>query len=132
MAAFDEQYRQILHMGLASQNVFGSVAPSAALEFRIGVYKYETASGERTFKELSVYALTALATPLSNGICERMFSQLTCVKTKLRNRMNLEMLDALIRIRTSLKNRGKCCTDFKVTSKMLQLFKSDIMRQASS
>eukprot|EP00794_Sanderia_malayensis_P001729 gene1729-1927_t len=106
IAAVDEQYRQNLHMDWASQGVFCSVIPSAALEFRIGVYKYETASGERTFKELSVYALTALATPLSNAICERVFSQLTCVKTRLRNHMYLEMLDALIRIRTSLKTEG--------------------------
>ena len=132
LRAVEEQYRQILHVDWASQDVFGGAIPSDAIDFWAGVYRYETASGKKTFKELSIYALTALATPLSNAICERVFSQLTCVKTKLRNRMSLEMLDALIRIRATLKNKGKCCTEFQVTSKMLELFNSVTMRQETS
>ena len=131
LTVVEEQYRQILHVNWASEEVFGGNIPSDAVDFWAGVYRYETGSGHRQFKDLALYALTVLATPASNAVCERVFSQLTCVKTKSRNSMKLPMFDAIIRIRSCLKMRGNCCKDFKPTPKMLELFNSESMRQDS-
>ena len=100
ITAVEEQYRQILHVDWASEEVLSGKIPSDSADFWAGVYQFQTVSGHRQFKDLALYALTALATPVSNAVCERVFSQLTCVKTRLRNSMKLQMLDVIIRIRS--------------------------------
>lgn len=55
---------------------------------------------------------------------ERICSTVTNVKTKSRNRLHTDMTDAIIRIRSHLQFQGKCCKDFKVTTRMLELFNS--------
>ena len=58
---------------------------------------------------------------------ERIFSQVTTVKSELRNRMKNETLDAIIRIRNHLHMDAKCCKDFVVSPRMLELFTSDVL-----
>ena len=79
------------------------------------------------FKELAIFALTCLITPISNAVVERMFSLLTCIKTKARNRLQLSLLEAIIRIRAEILTSNKCCKEFVPSPKMLNKFKADIL-----
>ena len=79
------------------------------------------------FKELAIFALTCLITPISNAVVERMFSLLTCIKTKARNRLQLSLLEAIIRIRAEILTSNKCCKEFVPSTKMLNKFKADIL-----
>ena len=105
-------------MNWASRGVFHGKIPTDCSEFWLGVFKYETASETKAFKDLAIYAHTSLATP---AICERVFSRLSCVKTKLRHRLKLGNLGAMIRILTSMMNTEKCYTEFEVILQMLTL-----------
>ena len=79
------------------------------------------------FKDLAQYALTCLATPVSNVVVERIFFLLTAVKTKPRNRMETELLEAIFKIRTDMLLRGNCCIDLFVSENMLLRFSADIV-----
>lgn len=87
--------------------------------------------GKNPFKELAIYALTCLTNPISNAVVERTFSQVTAVKTNLRNRMSVNLLNALVRIRSKLHFESKCCRDMIVTKRMLELFNTKQMYEAS-
>lgn len=118
----EDQYRKLVCVNWAEQEVFaGGGLPSDTEEFWCGVLKHES------FKDLALYALTCMITPISNATVERVFSIVTAIKTKPRNRMQLAMLDALVRLRTTFIVSGKCCTDFEITPRMLKDFKSDIV-----
>ena len=123
----EQQYRKILHINWAEQSVFDGQIPQGTDQFWAGILQHKTASGNAPFRELALYALTCMTTPVSNAVVERVFSTLTNVKTKARNRLGSEMLDAIIRIRTHLQFQGKCCKDFEVTETMIELFTSDNM-----
>ena len=122
MERSEEQYRKIIHVDWASENVFVNEIPTDAVAFWVGIASYSLSNGEKPFLQLVMYALTCLTTPISNAISERIFSQVTCVKTKLRSRMQNEMLDSIIRIRSSLKFKGMCCKDFCASDEVLELF----------
>ena len=124
MSAVEEEYRKIIHVDWAAESVFNGIVPTDSVDFWCGIFKYTSSTGEHPFRQLALYALTALATPVSNAICERVFSHVTNVKTKLRNRMQLDMLDAVIRVRVNLKFGQKCCRDFSASQEMLELFNS--------
>ncbi|KAK4313003.1 hypothetical protein Pmani_015614 [Petrolisthes manimaculis] len=120
----EEQYRKILHLTWTEESVFNGKIPCDSVSFWCGVLQYKSSSEKRIFKELSEYALACLTTPVSNAVVERIFSTVTNVKTKSRNRLQTDMLNAIIRIRSHLQFQGKCCKDFKVTTRMLELFNS--------
>ena len=110
----EDQYRKIIHVDWASEDVFSGEIPSDAVQFWAGIMKHKISNGEQPFRQLAVYALTCLATPISNAVCERIFSNVTCVKTKLRNRIENAMLDSIVRIRTTLKFGGKISKPLKI------------------
>ena len=56
-----------------------------------------------------------------------MFSYVTAIKTKQRNRLSTDVLDTILKIRTSLYFSDKCCKDFIVTKRMINLFNSKEM-----
>lgn len=120
----EEQYRKVLHLTWREESVFSGEIPCDSVSFWCGVLQYKSSSGKRIFKELAEYVLACLTTPVSNAVVERIFSTVTNVKTKSRNRLQIDMLDAIIRIRSHLQFQGKCCKDFKVTNRMLELFNS--------
>ncbi len=96
--------------------------PNNPIDFWIYVFNYENAAGEKCYKELATIALDSYCIPVSTAFVERVFSHVTNVKTKARNKIIPENLEALLHIRTNLLTTEKCCTDFKVTQKMLNLF----------
>lgn len=125
----EEQYRKLLHVEWVKEPVFNGEVPTDPVKFWSGVSKCENSLGEHPFKELADYALTCHTAPVSNAICERIFSSVTCVKTKYRNRMGNKMLNAILRVRTVLRFGEKCCKDFEVSEQMLALFSSTIYYQ---
>ena len=124
----ESQYRKILCHVWNEESVFedGGI-PADAVQFWRGVSKYEDSAGRKSYKELAMYALSCLCTPVSNAVVERIFSHVSFIKTKLRNRISLKMLDAILRVRTSLLLNDQCCKDFVITPKMLQLFNSETL-----
>ena len=123
----ERQYRNLLHVSWTEESIFGGKIPDDTMEFWTGVLQYEGLGKITPFKELSVYVMACLTTPVSNAVVERIFSQVTIVKSKLRNRMKNETLDAIIRIRNHLHMDAKCCKDFVVSPRMLELFTSDVL-----
>ena len=53
-----------------------------------------------------------------------MLSYVTAIKTKQRNRLSTDVLDTILKIHTSLYFSDKCCKDFIITKKMIDLFNS--------
>ena len=122
----DEQYRKIKFVDWASQTVFKDGIPVNAEKFWVSVFSYRNTLGEKPFQELAKYALSCMTTPTSNAVVERNFSYVTAVKTKPRNQMSSIMLEAIVRIRTELQFQGKCCKDFLVSPRMLELCNSSM------
>jgi hypothetical protein len=118
----ENQYRKILLHNWQEEEVFSGTIPEDTVKFWAGILKYQDSSKQKPYQELATYALSCLTVPVSNAVVERIFSHVTIVKTKIRNRLSIKMLDAIIRIRMSLVLKGKCCKDFIVTSRMLELF----------
>ena len=123
ISAIEQQYRMIIHVYWASESAFHEDIPVDSVAFWVEIANYSL-SNDNPFLQLATYAFTCLSTPVSNAVCERIFSQVTSVKTKLRSRMESEMLDAIIRIRTTLKFIGMCCKNFCGAEEMLELFNS--------
>lgn len=115
ISAVEQQYRKIVHVDWASEIVFVDDIPADSVAFWVGIASYSLTNGEKPFQPLATCALTCPTTPVSNALCQHIFSQVTCVKTKLRSRMENGMLDAIIRIRATLKFGGMCCKDFCAT-----------------
>jgi hypothetical protein len=83
-------------------------------QFWIGVLQH------KVFKELATFALTCLATPVSNAVVERIFSLVSSIKTKARNRMQLNLLDVMVRVGAKLLLSNKCCKDFIASPETLK------------
>ena len=116
----EEQYRKIIFIDWNEETAFRSSGiPKDSEEFWVGVLHHDS------FKELAMYALTCLVTPVSNAIVEKIFSIVASVKTKARNRMQLPLLDAIIRIRADFMLSGKCCKNVQASPKMLQNYAAD-------
>ena len=115
----EDQYRKLLFVNW-SEECGGSV-PKDTIEFWLQVFE------NSNFKELAVFVLTSLSTPVSNATVERVFSLVSAVKTKARNSMQIHLLDSILRIRSELLLSGKCCKDFVPTQRMIDNFKSDIV-----
>ena len=77
----EEQYQKLLHVEWVKEPVFNGELPTDPVNFWSGVSKCENSFGEHPLKELADYALTCHTAPVSNAICERIFSSVTCVKT---------------------------------------------------
>ena len=123
----EQQYRKLLHQNWAKESVFGGEIPEDTVAFWIGIAKYRNMLGHHPFKDLALYALSCLSSPVSNAVVvERIFSHMTSIKTKHRHRMETHMLQSIIRIKTQLHFQGKCCQGMKVTPKMLDLFCSNM------
>ncbi len=84
--------------------------------------KHENSSKENPCKELAMYALSCLSTPVSNATMKGVYSHVAILKTKTRNKMSLKLLDPLTSIKTSLKMQGKCHVDFEVPDQILSGF----------
>ena len=97
-------------------------AMGSVVKFWAHVYTHKTSSGNAPFQELALHALACLTTPVSNTSVEKVFSNIAYFKTNLRKRMQISILESLLRIKTHLISRDICCTKFKVTSEMMQLF----------
>jgi len=124
LSTIDEQYRKIKFSDWAKEMKEG--IPQDSSNFWAAVFLYKNALGERPFKGLASYALSCLTTPTSNVVVERIFSYVTAVKTKPRNKMSPVMLEAIVRIKTNLHFENKCCKDFRVIPRMLELFNSSM------
>ena len=122
----EQQYRKLLHQNWAKESVFGGEIPEDTVAFWIGIAKYQNMLGHYPFKDLALYALSCLSSPVSNAVVERIFSRMTSIKMKQRNRMETHMLQSIIRIKTRLHFQGKCCQGMKVPPKMLDLFCSNM------
>eukprot|EP00794_Sanderia_malayensis_P000017 gene17-608_t len=72
-----EEYSRILHVDWAAKSAFSGVVPRHSAEFWRRILKYTSSTGKQPFKKLALYSLTALATPVRNAICERVFSHVT-------------------------------------------------------
>jgi hypothetical protein len=72
---------------------------SNVVEFWSEVHQAQNASGDRTFEQISKFALSILSLPFSNASVERTFSQMNLVKTKLRNRMLVKTTNALLQVK---------------------------------
>ena len=120
----EDQYRKLICVNWSQEDMFSRTGiPPDTEDFWRGIVQHSM------FKQLATYALTCLVTPISNATVERVFSLVTCIKTKPRNRMQLSMLDALVRIRTEMILNEKCCVKFKITPRMLEMFKTDTVYQ---
>lgn len=118
----EEQYRRIVHRNWKEDPIFNGVIPDATVAFWSQILGFQTSLGDKPFNELATYALNCLTNPVSNAVVERTFSLLAAVKNKQRNRMGLELLNAILRIRCDFQFSEKCCINFKVTNRMLELF----------
>ena len=127
----DNQYRKILLHIWEEEEVFKDGMPREAVPFWKGILEHQDSTMEHPYKDLALYALACLSTPISNATVERVFSQVALLKTKTRNRMKLPLLEALIRINLHLKLDGKCCTDFTVTESMLEKFNSSMYNEST-
>ena len=126
MSKIVEKYRKTKFVDWALQTVFKDGIPVNAGKFWVSVFSYNNTLGEKPFQELAKYALSCMTTPTSNAVVERIFSYVTAVKMKQRNQMSSTMLEAIVRIRTELQFQGKCCNDFLVSPKMLELCNSSM------
>ena len=118
----EEQYRKLPFIDWREEKQFKENGiPQDTEQFWKGIMQHPQ------FKELAIFALTCLITPISNAVVERMFSLLTCIKTKARNRLQLALLEAIIRIRAELLVSNKCCNDFVPSANMLKRFKAEIL-----
>ena len=127
MSEVDDQYRKILYVNWASEEIFSEGIPDDSVKFWSRVLDHKDLLGNRPFAALANYALACLTTPTSNAVVERIFSYVTCVKTKPRNRMSSRMLEAIVQIRTNLHFKNKCCKDFVATESMVKLFNANNM-----
>lgn len=71
-------------------------------EFWVDVSKLKNSDGEKSFTDISEFALRILSLPLANASVERVFSIMNAVKTKARNRMQMSTLEAILRLRLHL------------------------------
>lgn len=85
------------------------------------VFKYRDAMGENPFKNVAEIALLFLVLPVSNAEVERIFSQLNLVKNKTRNKLSLDMVNSLLCVRYGLKRHEKCCYNYELPKKVLNL-----------
>ena len=122
----EQQYRKLLHQNWAKESVFGGKIPEDTVAFWIGIAKYQNMLGNHPFKDLALYVLSCLSSPVSNAVDECIFSHMTSIKTKQRNRMETHMFQSIIKIKTWLHFLGKCYQGMKVTPKMLNLFCSNM------
>ncbi|CAL9682940.1 unnamed protein product [Knipowitschia caucasica] len=95
-------------------------------DFWVEVHTYRDTSGERSFHDLSTFALSLLALPFSNAAVERAFSQMSLIKNKLRNRLEQSSLLNIMRIRAHMQRLKICCHQFKSSPRMLSLFTSEM------
>ena len=123
----EEEYRQMIHINWKEELPDG-VIPTDTESFWLQVRQMRRSdSDDAKFAVLTNYALSCLSVPISNATVERLFSTVTFINNKLRNRMSLKTRDAITRIRTTLYYLSKCCKDFSVTERMLQLFTTENM-----
>lgn len=127
----EEQYRKILHRPWKEEPIFDGTIPDSTIQFWSRIVKFRSSLGHKPFEELATYALNCLTNPVSNAVVERTFSLVTSVKTKVRNRMGLEQLNAITRVRSQLQFSENCCTSFKATKRMLELFTHKMYRNES-
>ena len=118
----EEQYRKLPFIEWTEEKQFKENGiPQDTEQFWKGIMQHPQ------FKELAIFALTCLITPVSNAVVERVFSLLTCIKSTARNRLQLALLEAIIRIRAELLVSNRCCNDFVPSANMLKRFKAEIL-----
>ncbi|GFN83845.1 Zinc finger mym-type protein 1 [Plakobranchus ocellatus] len=126
-SAIEEQYRKVNFVNWLEEKAFQKTGiPQDSEQFWFGVL------GHPSFKDISTYALTCLATPVSNAVVERVFSLVNAVKTKPRNRLQTDLLDAIVRIRSNLILNGKCCQDFSASAAMISAHTSENLYMSQS
>ncbi|XP_046867136.1 uncharacterized protein LOC124460436 [Drosophila willistoni] len=91
------------------------------LKFWAEANNYVDSGGNHRFKSLATFVLSLLSLPWSNAEVERVFSQMNIVKSKLRNSMNIDTLNSILHIRYGLRRSNKCCHNFEVPPKYLNL-----------
>eukprot|EP00794_Sanderia_malayensis_P002936 gene2936-biopygen2413 len=123
----EEQYRKMLFRDWKEEPPFNGRVPDDTVQFWCGISQFRNTLDQNPFQDLAKYALACLTNPVSNAVVERSFSEVTAIKSKTRNQMGLELLSALVRIRSELHMSGKCCRDFAVTKRMLEMFNSEHM-----
>ena len=86
-------------LGRRRKKLFQGDILKDTVEFWLCIRKHKNTTGSQPYKELPLYALTCLSTPISNAVCEQIFSLVNSVKTELRNRLNIKILDSILRIK---------------------------------
>jgi hypothetical protein len=92
------------------------------IKFWAEVKNDKDSAGNARFQNIANFALSLLASPVSNATVERAFSIYNTVKNKIRNRLSLEMTQAVLMTRYYLKIDAINCVNFKPTEEMLKKF----------
>lgn len=82
------------------------------IPFWVEVKKYQNASRDHIFEDISALAIACLSLPHSNAEVERLFSQMNSIKNKQRNRMSLITPNSILCIKDSLRKSGQCCHNY--------------------
>ena len=102
--------------------------PENSEEFWSKILHFKDSSGCAVFSNIAKFALRALSLPFSNAFVERAFSFMNAIKTKARNKISIEILMAIMRIRIRFA-QTECCNKFVPTTKMYELFTSQMYGQ---
>ncbi|CAH0559254.1 unnamed protein product [Brassicogethes aeneus] len=92
-------------------------------QFWCEVMNFKDASGENTFYQLAMFAISLLVLPHSNAEVERLFSQLNIVKCKLRNRLKVDTVTAILTVKAGLRF-NKCCFNFELPNSVINKIKT--------
>lgn len=129
--AIEKQWRSLQSEKLAD------IVPNAeeqvkVVDFWIAVWNIKNLNGQRTYGDLSLFALRVLSLPTSNAQVERVFSIMAAVKTKVRNRMLMPMLVALIGLIIHLSVLQLCCENYVPSKDMLSRFNKNMYEKRST
>lgn len=122
--AIEDQYRRIVCHDWEQETDFDI----SAIDLETKTFWLKVRNNIDEYAELAQYALTALASPLSNAAVERLFSVVNATKTKARNRMNLHTLFSIVKIKCATNTLQNCCLSFRrfIDSHMLQIFTNEM------
>ncbi|XP_033255793.1 uncharacterized protein LOC117195307 [Drosophila miranda] len=93
------------------------------IQFWSEVLTYKDAGKNKPFEEIALFAIGILSLPWSNAAIERPH-QMNIVKTKLRNKMTVKSLNSILNIIYGLRRHGKCCHNYQLPEKYLNLIRS--------
>ena len=118
----ENEYRLIKQIDWHTQTE-KSLKTMTTTEFWTMVFNHER------FNNLGRYMLSLCILPISNAATERIFSICGAIKTKARNKLIISTVDSIVRIKTEFMFTKKCCNEFEITPRMIELLSNNIYRQ---